>query len=227
MSVIALGAMARYTSRNVRLFPVGMNYFNGHRFRSRALVEFGDPIDIPQQLVSAYSAGLPVAGSGRARRSREARLHVVDGSTAGLAVKDTIIVKVAGKDGSGAVKEKRSEVEEILSEHEALLTTPLWDAAEFEQAEESVEYTVTKTSGKAEMHQACDDLNEIIKTSLERVTVNAPGDANPELLLQSNGWMRWCRAADSTARKRARANTHQGVPPCAGASTQKATAATR
>ena len=99
---------------------------------------------------------------------------LVDGSTAGLAVKDTIIVKVAGKDGSGAVKEKRSEVEEILSEHEALLTTPLWDAAEFEQAEESVEYTVTKTSGKAEMHQACDDLNEIIKTSLERVTVNAP-----------------------------------------------------
>ena len=28
-----------------------MNYFNAHKFRSRAVVEFGDPIEIPKELV--------------------------------------------------------------------------------------------------------------------------------------------------------------------------------
>ena len=28
-----------------------MNYFSAHKFRSRAVVEFGDPIEIPKELV--------------------------------------------------------------------------------------------------------------------------------------------------------------------------------
>jgi hypothetical protein len=47
----------------------------GHRFRSRAFVEFGDPMDIPSELVKEYRAGLPRTGSGRLmpRRTPQAK----------------------------------------------------------------------------------------------------------------------------------------------------------
>ncbi|EDQ92016.1 uncharacterized protein MONBRDRAFT_14444 [Monosiga brevicollis MX1] len=53
---MALGAMAA-GSPPVRLIPVGLTYFHGHRFRSRAMVEFGDPISIEQDMVEAYRNG--------------------------------------------------------------------------------------------------------------------------------------------------------------------------
>lgn len=40
---------------NVKVVPCGMNYFHAHKFRSRAVVEFGDPIIIPKELVKKYA----------------------------------------------------------------------------------------------------------------------------------------------------------------------------
>ena len=34
-----------------------MNYFHAHKFRSRAVVEFGAPIEIPRELVDMYKRG--------------------------------------------------------------------------------------------------------------------------------------------------------------------------
>lgn len=34
-----------------------MNYFHAHKFRSRAVVEFGTPLDIPSELVELYRKG--------------------------------------------------------------------------------------------------------------------------------------------------------------------------
>lgn len=34
-----------------------MNYFNAHKFRSRAVVEFGTPLDIPKELVEQFKTG--------------------------------------------------------------------------------------------------------------------------------------------------------------------------
>eukprot|EP01147_Barroeca_monosierra_P008391 gene8392-919_t len=56
VAVMTLGAMAD-NSRPVRIVPVGINYFHGHRFRSRALLDFGHPIDVDQKLVEEYKAG--------------------------------------------------------------------------------------------------------------------------------------------------------------------------
>lgn len=51
---MALGALAADPECNLKIVPVGMNYFNAHKFRSRAVVEFGTPIDIPADLVEEY-----------------------------------------------------------------------------------------------------------------------------------------------------------------------------
>jgi len=55
VAVMALGAMENNPDCNVKVVPCGMNYFHAHRFRSRAVVEFGDPITIPKELVKKYA----------------------------------------------------------------------------------------------------------------------------------------------------------------------------
>lgn len=55
VAIMALGAMQHDPDCNVTIVPCGMNYFNAHKFRSRAVVEFGHPIEIPRELVKKYS----------------------------------------------------------------------------------------------------------------------------------------------------------------------------
>ncbi|KAI5953271.1 SCT1 [Candida jiufengensis] len=65
VAYMALGAMTQQIEKlknseltklnPVKIVPCGMNYFNAHKFRSRAVVEFGDPISISEELVKKYS----------------------------------------------------------------------------------------------------------------------------------------------------------------------------
>lgn len=41
----------------LKIIPCGMNYFHAHKFRSRAVVEFGAPIDVPIELIDLYRRG--------------------------------------------------------------------------------------------------------------------------------------------------------------------------
>lgn len=54
VAIMALGCMEKHPDANVKIVPCGMNYFHPHKFRSRAVVEFGDPIEIPPELVKKY-----------------------------------------------------------------------------------------------------------------------------------------------------------------------------
>lgn len=54
---MALGALANDPDCDVKIVPCGMNYFHAHKFRSRAVVEFGSPIEVPPELVEAYKNG--------------------------------------------------------------------------------------------------------------------------------------------------------------------------
>jgi glycerol-3-phosphate O-acyltransferase/dihydroxyacetone phosphate acyltransferase len=56
LAMLALGAMAE-GAPPVRLIPVGLTYMHGHRFRSRAMVDFGAPIDIPERYVEMFRQG--------------------------------------------------------------------------------------------------------------------------------------------------------------------------
>lgn len=57
VAIMALGAMADSPDIDLKVVPVGMNYFHAHKFRSRAVVEFGQPIEIPTELVHMYKHG--------------------------------------------------------------------------------------------------------------------------------------------------------------------------
>lgn len=54
---MALGAMEHIPGLQVHVVPVGLSYFHPHRFRSRAVVEFGPALDIPKELVERFSKG--------------------------------------------------------------------------------------------------------------------------------------------------------------------------
>lgn len=57
LAIMALGSLAKNPDCNVTIVPVGMNYFNAHKFRSRCVIEFGQPISIDPELVEKYKAG--------------------------------------------------------------------------------------------------------------------------------------------------------------------------
>ena len=56
-----------------------MNYFHAHKFRSRAVIEFGTPIDIPSELVEQFKQG-------ERRESVGALLEIIYGSLVSVTV---------------------------------------------------------------------------------------------------------------------------------------------
>jgi glycerol-3-phosphate O-acyltransferase/dihydroxyacetone phosphate acyltransferase len=54
---MALGTVAEKRDCNLKIVPVGMNYFHAHKFRSRAVIEFGNPLEVPLDLVEKYVSG--------------------------------------------------------------------------------------------------------------------------------------------------------------------------
>lgn len=52
---MALGTVAEKRDCNLKIIPVGMNYFHAHKFRSRAVIEFGTALDVPLDLVDKYT----------------------------------------------------------------------------------------------------------------------------------------------------------------------------
>lgn len=68
VAIMALGALAQAPNCGLKIVPVGMNYFHAHKFRSRAVVEFGAPFEIPSYVVDMY----------RNNQRREAIGQVID-----------------------------------------------------------------------------------------------------------------------------------------------------
>jgi len=54
---MALGALAMNPNCDLKIVPCGMNYFHAHKFRSRAVIEFGSPIEVSPELVQRYKDG--------------------------------------------------------------------------------------------------------------------------------------------------------------------------
>ncbi|ORX45883.1 hypothetical protein DM01DRAFT_1294295 [Hesseltinella vesiculosa] len=59
VTIMALGAMAKYPDLDVKIVPCGLNYFHAHRFRSRAVIEFGNPITVSSDLIEKFKQGGP------------------------------------------------------------------------------------------------------------------------------------------------------------------------
>ena len=52
---MALGALAQDIP--VTIVPVGLTYFSAHKFRSRAVIEFGDPIVVEPEILQSFKNG--------------------------------------------------------------------------------------------------------------------------------------------------------------------------
>ncbi|KAG0311629.1 hypothetical protein BGZ99_010008 [Dissophora globulifera] len=57
VTIMALGALARNPTLDLKIVCCGLNYFHPNRFRSRAVVEFGEPFTVPEDLVEQYRKG--------------------------------------------------------------------------------------------------------------------------------------------------------------------------
>ncbi|KAI7833925.1 hypothetical protein BX661DRAFT_177821 [Kickxella alabastrina] len=56
-TIMALGATAANPDLGLKIVPTGLNYFHPSKFRSRAVIDFGQPIDVPMDLVEKYRMG--------------------------------------------------------------------------------------------------------------------------------------------------------------------------
>ncbi|XHG01245.1 hypothetical protein AWENTII_004638 [Aspergillus wentii] len=57
VALMALGTLADNPDCGLKIVPCGMNYFHAHKFRSRAVIEFGTPFEVPRELVDQYKRG--------------------------------------------------------------------------------------------------------------------------------------------------------------------------
>ncbi|GAA6027037.1 hypothetical protein JCM8097_006059 [Rhodosporidiobolus ruineniae] len=57
VSIMALGAISAHPDLHLQIVPVGLSYFHPHKFRSRAVVEFGSPIEVPREFVQQFEQG--------------------------------------------------------------------------------------------------------------------------------------------------------------------------
>ena len=56
-AIIALGTLARDPDCELSIITCGMNYFNPNKFRSRAVIEFGNPVQVHPDQIEAFKAG--------------------------------------------------------------------------------------------------------------------------------------------------------------------------
>lgn len=57
VAIMALGTLAEYPDCKLQVVPVGLNYFHAHKFRSRAVVDYGRPLEPTKEQVEAYKQG--------------------------------------------------------------------------------------------------------------------------------------------------------------------------
>ncbi|KAJ5138713.1 Phospholipid/glycerol acyltransferase [Penicillium bovifimosum] len=79
VALMALGTLAENPDCGLKIVPCGMNYFHAHKFRSRAVIEFGTPIEVPRELVEQFKQG-------ERRESVGALLEIIYGSLVSVTV---------------------------------------------------------------------------------------------------------------------------------------------
>lgn len=72
VSVMALATLATHPGLDLHIVPCGLNYFHPHQFRSRAVIEYGQPFQVPAELVQQFKAG----GEERRRASAALLQHI-------------------------------------------------------------------------------------------------------------------------------------------------------
>lgn len=94
VAIMALGTLAEAPDCGLKIVPVGMNYFHAHKFRSRAVLEFGPPFEVPANLVEMYKNNQRRAAIGQLLDMVHSALSAVTVSTPDY---DTLMVIQAAR----------------------------------------------------------------------------------------------------------------------------------
>ena len=54
IAIMAMSTLASRPELPLSIVPVGLNYFSGHRFRSRVFIDIGEPLTVPPELLRLY-----------------------------------------------------------------------------------------------------------------------------------------------------------------------------
>jgi glycerol-3-phosphate O-acyltransferase/dihydroxyacetone phosphate acyltransferase len=57
VAVMALETLSKFPGVKLKVIPAGLHYFHSDTFRSRSVIEYGKPIEIPLELVDQYNMG--------------------------------------------------------------------------------------------------------------------------------------------------------------------------
>ncbi|KAJ3254118.1 hypothetical protein HK103_007506 [Boothiomyces macroporosus] len=57
VAIMALETLVKFPGTKLKIVPVGLHYFHADKFRSRAVIEYGEQIEIPLELVDQYKNG--------------------------------------------------------------------------------------------------------------------------------------------------------------------------
>lgn len=71
-----MGAYEKY-GVSVPIVPVGLNYFRGHKFRGRVVVEYGSPINITKEIFETYKESKRLAYQGLLQQIEEGMRSVI------------------------------------------------------------------------------------------------------------------------------------------------------
>ena len=59
VAIMALETLSKYPGTKLKIIPTGLHYFNCDKFRSRCVLEYGEPIEVPIELVDQFKLGGP------------------------------------------------------------------------------------------------------------------------------------------------------------------------
>jgi glycerol-3-phosphate O-acyltransferase/dihydroxyacetone phosphate acyltransferase len=76
IALMALGAMSEGKCKNVKILPVGLNYFKREQFRSEVIVEFGKAFEVPTEWAEEYKTNKRTATE-KLLKEIEARMKAV------------------------------------------------------------------------------------------------------------------------------------------------------
>lgn len=57
VAVMALETLSKFPGVKLMIIPAGLHYFHSDTFRSRSVIEYGKPIEVPLELVDQYNMG--------------------------------------------------------------------------------------------------------------------------------------------------------------------------
>lgn len=97
VAIMALGTLAKNPDCGLNIVPLGLNYFHPHKFRSRLVIEFGDPLTVNPEYVKEYVDGGAEGKKGATKKLMKDILDALEAVTVQAPDYETLMLVQAGQ----------------------------------------------------------------------------------------------------------------------------------